>query len=99
MPHGDRTRISLQLQPPTTFNFKNLNEWPKWRRRFEQYHLALGLASSEDEAWQVSTLLGEEAGRGHLQIFPPRADQSTVQLWENLMKFEYRNFKDKMLQD
>ena len=56
--------MTLQLQPPTPFNFKHPDEWSKWKRRFEQHRLASGLAASEDEPRQVSTLLycmGEEA--------------------------------------
>ena len=51
------------LQPPQPFRFDTSNEWPKWRRRFEQFCVASGL-SKEDEERQVSTLLyclGEEA--------------------------------------
>ena len=51
------------LQTPVPFLFNSPDEWPKWKRRFEQYHIALGLAKEDDER-QVSTLLyflGEEA--------------------------------------
>ena len=54
---------TLNLTPPTTFSFKNTEEWPKWKRRFEQYRQAAGLVSESDER-QVSTLLyclGEDA--------------------------------------
>ena len=54
---------SVPLQPPNPFNFRNPDDWPKWKRCFEQYHLASGL-SGESDARQVSTLLyclGEEA--------------------------------------
>ena len=54
---------SVPLQPPHQFNFRNPDDWPKWKRRFEQYRLASGL-SGESDARQVSTLLyclGEEA--------------------------------------
>ena len=54
---------SVPLQPPHPFNFRNPDDWPKWKRRFEQYRLASGL-SGESDARQVSTLLyclGEEA--------------------------------------
>ena len=54
---------SLSLQPPDPFNFWNPDEWPKWKRRFEQFRSASGL-DSESEQRQVSTLLyclGEEA--------------------------------------
>ena len=53
----------MNLQPPTSFSFTNGEEWPKWKRRFEQYRQASGLVET-DEQRQVSTLLyclGEEA--------------------------------------
>ena len=54
---------NVSLQPPPTFCFDEPDEWPKWRRRFEQSRVASGL-DKEDEVRQVSTLLyclGEEA--------------------------------------
>ena len=54
---------ALHLQAPEPFNFRNPDEWPRWRRRFEHFRVASGLGSSE-ETQQVSTLLyciGEEA--------------------------------------
>ena len=54
---------SLQLRPPENFDFKCPDNWPKWRRRFQQFREASGL-SGEDDVRQVSTLLyclGEEA--------------------------------------
>jgi len=57
------TSYSVSLQPPPTFCFDELDEWSKWRRRFEQFHVASGL-SKEDEIQQVSMFLyclGEEA--------------------------------------
>ena len=42
---------------------KNPDDWPKWKRRFEQFRIASGLAQ-EDKLRQVSTLLyclGEKA--------------------------------------
>ena len=53
----------MNLQPPTSFSFARSEEWPKWKRRFEQYRQASGLVE-KDEQRQVSTLLyclGEEA--------------------------------------
>lgn len=54
---------NLQLKTPEPFDFKQPDNWPKWKKRFEQFRVASGLAK-EDEARQVSTLLyclGEEA--------------------------------------
>ena len=53
----------IRLQTPDAFNFKEPEEWPRWKRRFEQFRVASGL-KGEDAEKQVSTLLyclGEEA--------------------------------------
>ena len=53
-----------RLVPPQPFDFRKPDEWPRWLRRFEQYRVASGL-STEDEEKQLNTLLyclGEEAG-------------------------------------
>ncbi len=47
---------TVQLQPPQPFNLKSPDEWPRWRKRFEQFRIASGLSSEDDER-QVSTLL------------------------------------------
>ena len=47
---------SVKLQPLEPFNFQTPDEWPCWRRRFEQFRIASGL-STESEECQVSTLL------------------------------------------
>ena len=46
----------LRLDPPALFDFTRPDEWPRWKRRFEQFRLASGLASESEER-QVSTLL------------------------------------------
>ena len=54
---------NVRLQPPAPFNFRNPDEWPRWKRRFEQFRTASGLAD-EAQPRQVSALLyclGEEA--------------------------------------
>ena len=54
---------NLQLRAPEPFDFKQPDNWPKWKKRFEQFRVASGL-SKEDESRQVNTLLyclGEEA--------------------------------------
>ena len=53
----------LRLEPPTPFNFRTPDEWPKWKKRFEQFREASGLAADANKK-QVNTLLyclGEEA--------------------------------------
>ena len=52
----------IHFQPPEKFNFKQLDEWPRWLKRFKQFRIASGL-SAESQARQVNTLLyclGEE---------------------------------------
>ena len=39
-----------------SYNFQTPDEWPRWRRCFEQFRIASGL-STESEECQVSTLL------------------------------------------
>ena len=53
----------VQLKPPSPFDFKTPDDWPRWKRRFEQFRVASGL-SQDDASKQVNTLLyclGEEA--------------------------------------
>ena len=55
--------MAIRLQPPNPFDFKQPDEWSRWKRRFEQFRSASGL-SGQDQARQVSTLLyslGDEA--------------------------------------
>ena len=54
---------TIHLQPPTSFDFKDPNSWPRWKRRFEQFRQASCLAA-EDDAKQISYLMycmGEDA--------------------------------------
>lgn len=46
----------LRLQPPEPFNFRNPDDWPRWKRHFEQFRVASGL-TGDDTRKQVSTLL------------------------------------------
>ena len=53
----------IRLQAPDLFNFKTPDEWPKWRKRFEQFRVASALDRGV-MAKQVNTLLycmGEES--------------------------------------
>ena len=47
---------SIRLEPPSPFNFHTPDEWPRWKRRFQQFRLASGLSEKGSER-QVSTLL------------------------------------------
>ena len=48
--------MALQLKTPEPFDFNQPDNCPKWKKRFEQFRVASGLAT-EDEARQVSMLL------------------------------------------
>lgn len=53
----------LQLQPPEPFNFRTPDDWPRWKRQFEQFREASSLAADSAKK-QINTLLyclGEEA--------------------------------------
>ena len=55
--------VNIALKPPGQFDFSKPDEWPKWKKRFQQYRSASGL-DAESEPRQVDTLLyclGEEA--------------------------------------
>ena len=63
-PHGGSVGMAqIQLPPPDRFNFRNPDDWPRWRIHFQQFREVSGL-SGESSAKQISTLLyclGEEA--------------------------------------
>jgi len=63
----NKSRLSqmaqLRLDPPAALNFQTPDDWPRWKKRFEQYRTASGLTTA-DVTQHVSTLLyciGEEA--------------------------------------
>ena len=47
----------IQLSSPDLFNFKTPDDWPRWRRRFEQFRVASGLAADGDAEKQITMLL------------------------------------------
>ena len=47
---------SLQPKAPEYFNFKQPDDWPRWKRRFEQYRAASGLSQGSEEK-QINALL------------------------------------------
>lgn len=46
----------IHLQPPEPFNFRNPDDWQRWKRRFQQFREALDLDEST-ETKEISTLL------------------------------------------
>ena len=77
--HGVRSGMaSVRLQPPSPFDFRTPDEWPRWKRRFEQFRQASGL-KAEDDSRQISTLLycmGDNAEDTLASTDIYRADQS-----------------------
>lgn len=78
----------IHLEAPAQFNFRNPDEWSKWRKRFEQYCFASKL-DGESQARQISTLmycLGEEA-ESVLDSTSPTTEEKTSYA-EVLKKFD-----------
>ena len=46
---------TFHIAPPENFDFSEPDDWPKWQRRFEQFHIASGL-SQKDEPNQINAL-------------------------------------------
>ena len=47
---------NIRLEPPEPFDFKKPDDWPRWKRRFDQFRIASGLAEQAAPR-QISTLL------------------------------------------
>ena len=47
---------TMNIDPPKPFNFKSPDDWPRWKKRFQQFREASGLATGS-ESRQVSMLL------------------------------------------
>jgi hypothetical protein len=68
----------IRLQPPDPFNFRSPDDWPRWKRRFQQFREASGL-SEGTATKQIGTLLyclGEEAD-AVLSSTNPTAEERT----------------------
>ena len=81
--HGVRSgpvnMATYRLPPPEPFNFKQPAEWPRWKRRFEQFREASGL-SGENDTKQVNTPLysmGEDAEDTLLSMDPTDEERVT----------------------
>ena len=51
------SEVDIALKPPGQFGFSKPDEWPKWKKRFQQYRSASGRLDAESEPRQVDTLL------------------------------------------
>ena len=48
--HGVRSGMaSIRLDPPEPFDFAKPDNWPKWKKRFEQYRAASGLDKESED--------------------------------------------------
>ena len=55
--------VQYPVSPQGSFNFSQLQEWPKWIRRFERFRIAAELVAKDEEA-QFNMLIytmGDEA--------------------------------------
>jgi len=79
---------SIQLKPPEHFDFSKPDEWPKWKKRFQQYGSASGL-NAKGELRQVDTLLyclGDEANSVLASANISKEDRKSMMLsWKSLM--------------
>ena len=48
--------VQLSIEPPKQFNFSNPDDWPRWKKQFQQFHDATS-QSAKSEQHQVSMLL------------------------------------------
>ena len=82
---------NASLSVPAAFPFNTPDHWPKWKRRFQQYHLVSGL-SRESEECQVNTLLyclGEEAkDRRHSSVYQYIGEEDRKKYDSVLTKFD-----------
>lgn len=57
------TKSGISVVPPSNFSFVP-GEWTKWRRRFERYRIASGMAQTQNEEEQVNSfiyIMGDQA--------------------------------------
>ena len=81
---------SLRLDVPENFDFRSPDDWPRWKKRFEQFRLAPGLVG-ESKQRQISTLLyclsgdaEDVLGRfSYQQTLHRKRGRSTTKYWRN----------------
>ena len=76
---------NISLKPPEQFDFKNPDEWPKWKRRFEQYLAASGL-DSEENIRKISTLLYCMGEEGDDVLTSTNITEDERKLYSNVMR-------------
>lgn len=90
----DQRMAQLRLVPPELFNFQTPNDWPSWKRRFEQFLVASKLAT-DDALKQEKTLLyciGEETKGVLASMNTTEAEQkvykTALRKFDNFFKFQ-----------
>ena len=81
----------LGFSPPEPFDFQRPDDWMKWKRHFECFRLASGLAK-EDEARQVSALLYCMGDQADSVLTSTKIETAYSQLFINCMFVFYRNW-------
>ena len=77
--------LNISLKPPEQFDFKNPDEWPKWKRRFEQY-LAASSLDSEENIRKISTLLYCMGEEGDFVLTSTNIIEDERKLYSNVMR-------------
>ena len=55
--------MNIALKLPGRLDFRQLDEWPKWKRRFVQYLSATGLDGASGHQSQHVALMSRRGGR------------------------------------
>ena len=87
---GSAGMAKIRLPPPDPFDFRNPDDWRRWKRRFQQFREASGL-SGESASKKISTLLYSTALEKRRRAFSRRRTQllktalTTTASWRNSM--------------
>ena len=83
---------SIRLQPPDSFDFKSPDEWPRWKRRFQQFRLASSL-SAEDQERQVCILLYSMGGEAEDILRSTNISEDKRKLYDTVLEKFDQSFK------
>ena len=89
---------------PVKINFRNPDEWPKWRRRFEQFRVAFGMASerrSDRSAPCYTASVRKQKTSSHLPTSVTMTESSTTKSWArwtSSSKFGRHYFRESKIQ-
>ena len=51
---------TMNINPPKPFNFKDPENWPRWKKRFQQFREVSGLSTGKADDVLTSTNITEE---------------------------------------